>query len=109
MANYKSHIKNKIPTCKIVKHFIDDCPIDPLHNIRFVIVDVVNNSENLSQVDLDALLLKKEKFWIGTLVSQHKGLNGTHDWNRSKRNEKTKAGRNRIILMETTLDIIINI
>ena len=27
LANYKSHIKNKILTCKIVKYFIDDCPI----------------------------------------------------------------------------------
>ena len=25
LRNYKSHIKNKNPTCRIVKHFIDDC------------------------------------------------------------------------------------
>ena len=90
LANYKSHIKKKIPTCKIVKHFIDDCAIDPLHNIRFIIVDVVNNVDNLSLEELDKILLKKEKFWIGTLVSQHKGLNGTHDWNRTKRSDKQK-------------------
>ena len=25
LRNYKSHIKNKIPTCRIVHHFIDEC------------------------------------------------------------------------------------
>ena len=83
LANYKSHIKHKLPTCRIVKHFINDCTYDP-PSIRFIIVDVVNNIESLTTAELDTILLKKEKFWIGTLVTQHKGLNGTHDWNRTK-------------------------
>ena len=29
-------------------------------------------------------------FWIGSLITQHKGLNSTHDWNRNKRIEKPK-------------------
>ena len=36
------------------------------------------------------LLLEKEKFWIVTLITQHQGLNSTHDWNRSKRTEREK-------------------
>ena len=90
LANYKSHIKNKIPTCRIVKHFIDDCRDDTLKNLYFIIVDVVNNTENLTKNELEEILLKKEKFWIGTLVTQHQGLNGTHDWNRLKRTEREK-------------------
>ena len=29
-------------------------------------------------------------FWIGTLVTQHQGLNGKHDWNRKTRTEREK-------------------
>jgi len=90
LANYKSYIKNCVPTCKIVKHFINDCKDDNLNNLRFIIVDVVNNVEGLSVSDIDSILLQKEKFWIGTLLTQHKGLNGTHDWNRTKRSDKEK-------------------
>ena len=91
LSNYKSHIKKKIPSCKIVKHFINSCPDPTASNIRFVIVDVVNNTENLSPDELDRLLLEKEKFWIGTLITQHQGLNGSHDWNRKKRTEREKS------------------
>ena len=90
LANYKSHVKNELKTCKIARHFIEDCPDPTLRNFKFVIVDVVNNTEKLSKEDVDSLLLEKEKFWIGTLVTQHKGLNGTHDWNRKKRTEREK-------------------
>ena len=58
--------------------------------MRFILVDVLENVENLSIERIDELLLEKEKFWIGTLITQHKGLNGTHDWNRSKRTEREK-------------------
>ena len=64
-------------------HFIDECVDETLSNIKFVIVDVVNNTDVVE--DLESLLLQKEKFWIGTLVTQHRGLNGTHDWNRKTR------------------------
>ena len=55
-----------------------------------MLVDNVNNTSNLSQ-EIDSLLLEKEIFWIGTLISQHKGLNDSHDWSRNKRCEKVKA------------------
>ena len=90
LANYKSHIKKNKPTCRIAKHFIDECKNESLTNLRFVIVDTVNNVENLSQAQIDHLLLEKEKFWIGTLITQHHGLNGTHDWNRNKRSDREK-------------------
>ena len=48
-------------------------------------IDVLNNVDDLSENDIDSLLLQKENFWIGTLMTQHKGLNGSHDWNRHQR------------------------
>ena len=92
LANYKSHIKKGIPSCEIVKHFLNDCKDseEPSKNLGFVIIDVLNNTENLSLSEIDDLLLEKERFWIGTLVSQHKGLNGSHDWVRAKRSERKK-------------------
>ena len=93
LANYKSHIKKKIPTCRIVRHFIEGCSNNPLKDIKFIIVDVVNNTDTLTSSEIDSILLKKEKFWIGSLVTQHQGLNGKHDWNRSKRTDKEKVER----------------
>ena len=91
LSNYKSHVKHKRRTCRIASHFIDECIDDGCKNMKFVIVDVVNNAECINGEDLESLLLKKEKFWIGTLVTQHKGLNGSHDWNRKLRTEREKA------------------
>ena len=93
LANYKCHIKKKVPSCKIVKHFIEECPDENLSNIGFIIVDAINNTDRLTKLEIDALLLAKEKFWIGTLVTQHQGLNGTHDWGRKKRTEREKPSR----------------
>lgn len=90
LNNYKSHVKNKRRTCKIATHFIDECADDAFTNVKFVIVDVVNNAECMEKQNLEALLLKKEKFWIGTLVTQHQGLNASHDWNRKTRTEREK-------------------
>ena len=88
MRNYKSHINKDRKTCRIAKHFID------VHkgweNLRFFLVDCLNNVNGLNSDQIDDLLLEKEKFWIGTLVTQHKGLNSTHDWVRSKRNDREK-------------------
>ena len=76
-----------------MNHFIDECvdEINPCRFLKFMLVDNVNNTSNLSPKEIDSLLLEKENFWIGTLISQHKGLNGSHDWSRNKRCEKVKA------------------
>ena len=88
LRNYKSHIKKSKYTCRIVKHFVDVCVDHSLNNLRFILVDKLNNVENLTHEEIENLLLEKEKFWSGTLVTQHQGLNGTHDWNRKKRCER---------------------
>ena len=92
LSNYKSHINKKVNSCEIVKHFIDVCKDEqtPTSNIRFILHDSLNNTDNLSSEEIDNLLLKKEQFWIGTLLTQHQGLNNTHDWNRKTRWEKPK-------------------
>ena len=88
LRNYKAHINNGVKSCSIVKHFLE------VHkgsqNLRFILLDCVDNVEGLSTERIDELLLEKERFWIGTLVTQHKGLNSTHDWVRTKRNEREK-------------------
>ena len=90
LAVYKSHIKNKHESCGIVKHFIHQCPDDedPSGHLVFVILDGLNNISGLSDDQIDNMLLEKEKFWIGTLCTMHKGMNLTHDWNRTKRCDK---------------------
>lgn len=90
LSNYKSHIKKEIKTCRIVRHFIEECQDNSLSNLKFIIVDSVNNFDDLSKTDVDSLLLQKERFWIGTLITQHKGLNASHDWKRKKRTEMEK-------------------
>ena len=91
LSNYKSHIKKKIKSCNIVKHFIDECNDNdnPCKYLSSVIIDHVNNTTNLTSKQIDELLLQKEKFWIGTLVTQHKGMNDSHDWNRKNRSDKS--------------------
>ena len=90
LACYKSHIKHHHETCGIVKHFIHQCPNDenPGDHLVFVILDSLNNISGLSEDQIEELLLQKEKFWIGTLCTMHKGMNLTHDWNRTKRSDK---------------------
>ena len=92
LRNYKSHIKKKVRSCSIVNHFIDVCSDtdDPSRNIRFIIIDQLNNTNSFSPDEIDDLLLQKERFWISTLVTIHKGLNSTHDWNRKRRTERPK-------------------
>ena len=90
LGNYKSHIKHKRKTCRIAKHFIEQCRDDnnPCGHIRFHILDCLDNVEGLSDEEIDALLLEKEKFWIRNFVAVHKGMNSHHDLNRKKRTEK---------------------
>ena len=49
LSNYKSHIKQSVHSCKIVKHFIEKCndPIVPFKYLRFLILDVLTNTESL--------------------------------------------------------------
>ena len=81
LRNYKSHIKKKVRSCSIVNHFICVCSDtdDASRNIRFIIIDQLNNTNHLFGEDIDDLLLQKERFWNSTLVTIHKGLNSTHD------------------------------
>ena len=65
---------------------MDEC--DPSGHLVFILLDTLDNTGNLCVDEIDDLLLAKEKFWIGTLLTQHKGMNCSHDWNRSKRAEK---------------------
>ena len=90
LANYKNHIKKKIASCKIVEHFLDTSKHgdNPLRYLKFYIIDGLNNVESLSTGDVDDLLLRKEKLWIGMLLTQHKGMNASHDWKRKTRNDK---------------------
>lgn len=90
LRNYKSHINKGVKSCKIAGHFIDGCSNPSLSNLKFTLVDCLNNTDGKSSDEIDELLLSKEKFWIGTLITQHKGMNGTHDWNRKKRSDKEK-------------------
>ena len=79
-------------SCSIVNHFIDVCSDtdDPSRNIRFIIIDQLNKTNSFSLDDIDDLLLQKERFWISALVTIHKGLNSTHDWNRKRQNVPNK-------------------
>ena len=90
LANIKYQIKKRLETCGSVKHFIHNCinEDDPSGYLMFVIIDGLNNIDNLTTDEIDDLLLEKEKFWIGALVTQHAGMNCSHDWNRSKCCEK---------------------
>ena len=93
LSNYKWQIKNGCQTCNIVKHFVNNCvdPDDPCGHLIFQIIDGLDNVDGLSTEEIDDLLLAKEKFWIGTLVTQHAGMNGTHDWNHTRRCEIQKS------------------
>ena len=92
LSNYKSHIRNKRNTCRIVKHFIEDCRDDrnPSGHIKFHILDCLDNVDDLPLETIDGMLLEKEKFWIRNFVAVHKGMNSHHDLNRKKRTEKEK-------------------
>ena len=57
----------------------------PFKYLAFIIIDVVNKTSGLTRNKIEDLLPKSKKFLMGTLVTQHQGLNSTHDLNRSKR------------------------
>ena len=70
----------------------DECCDEEIHfkYLAFVIIDVVSNTSGLTRNQIETLLLEKVRFWIGTLVTQHQGLNSTYHWNRSKQTEREK-------------------
>ena len=76
--------KERVLLClgNVIKKYID--PIVPFKYLRFVILDVLTNTKSLSKDDIEDLLLEKETFLCGTLVTQHKGINESHDWDRVK-------------------------
>ena len=95
LRNYKSWVKNRIRQCRIGNHFIDNAEcrgVDnkPWENMRFTIIDCVDNFQGLPAEKIENELLKKEKFWIRTLLTYHHGLNSSHDLNRANRCEREK-------------------
>ena len=72
LRNYKSRIKKNVRSSKIATHFIDECCVKetPFKYVAFVIIDVINNTSGLTRNQIEDILLKKEQFWIGTLVTQ---------------------------------------
>ena len=90
LANYKCHINKKVKSCRIAKHFIECCSDadNATKHLRFVLIDFIDNTTDLSNERIEGILLEKEKFWIGTICAIHKGLNGFHDWRRTKRVQK---------------------
>jgi len=54
LANYKSHIKKKLKMCCIARYFMEECTDSTLQNLKFVIVDVVNNVDQLNKDDIDS-------------------------------------------------------
>ena len=67
LRNYKSHIKQNVASCRIVRHYTQVCvdKINPSGHLRFVIIDKLNNTDGLDSDQIDDLLLIKEKCWIG--------------------------------------------
>ena len=86
-ANYKSHNKKSLNTCSITKHFneICPCPSKPTTYMSVQLIDFVDNCAHLSSEQINDILLNKEKFWVGMLVTMHKGMNSSHDWLRKNR------------------------
>ena len=78
--------------CSIINDFIDVCndTDDPSKNMRFITIDQLNNTNSLYPHEIDDLLLQKERFWILTLVTIHKRLSTTRDWNRTLCTERPK-------------------
>ena len=68
LANYKLDIKNRRRTCGVVNHFID-VHGGEFSNLKSMLIDSNNDD-----------LRKCENFWIGTLLTNLRGLNTSHDF-----------------------------
>ena len=60
LRNYKQHIKKNVKSCKILRHFIEECK--GVSNLRFIIVDILSNVDHFSSDEIHDLLLQKEQF-----------------------------------------------
>ena len=54
-------------------------PDIPHMYLRFILIDSVNNTEDLEEEEIDALIIEKEQFWIDTLHTYPFGLSSAHD------------------------------
>ena len=54
-----------------MRHFIENCNDNGFNNLRFNIVNCLNNVEGLTDDEIDDLLFKKEKFWIRTFIGHN--------------------------------------
>ena len=72
LRNYKSHIKKNVRSSKIAAHFIDEsCDEEiPFKYLVFVIIDAVNNTSGLTRNHIEDILLRKDKLWTDTIVTQ---------------------------------------
>ena len=68
LSNYKSHVKTKKVTCRIVRHLIENCNRNRFKNLRFTIADCLNNVHGLTDGKIDDLL-NQEKFQKTTLAT----------------------------------------
>ena len=71
-----------------MRYFIEISNDNRFNNLRFTIIHCLNNVYGLTNDEKVDLLLRKEKFWIGTLVTKNQGLNSKQDLNRKKRCER---------------------
>ena len=65
LRNYKSWVKHNIRQCRIGNHFIDNegcrgSDDKPWENMKFTIIDCLDNYENFTPEQIDDELLKKK-------------------------------------------------
>ena len=84
--------KEKNQPCSIANHFADICsdPDDLSKSIKFIIIDLLNNTTNHPYDEVANLLIQNERLWILTLVTIHEGLISIHYWNKNRGAEQPK-------------------
>jgi len=75
LNNHRSHIKNKIKSCEIAEHFIDNLDHNFEDDIKVTAIEKLKNEE-LDDDRKKHILKNRETFWIRTLNTfQPLGLN----------------------------------
>ena len=69
LSNYRSHVKKKKLTRRIARHFIETCNGNEFNNLRFTIVDCLNNVEGLTDDEIDDLLLPLKRSFVINIMS----------------------------------------